>query len=188
MEMIKNLIKEFYLLLIVLACVLFVVGTFFLHSMFGKNTVFQSVGGVLNPVIDSGVVKTDGIAYVEDIVSDYMPEIKYVGGIQSDGSYIYFKEQFTVKLEDGTVVSGNEEDGFAICLLDIKNQLGQSVFLTLTADEIADMTEIPASFVYDKEGDILCCFQDGIYTIYLKIYGANGGQEIFEFQFPVEVN
>lgn len=187
MEMIKDIVRQFYPLLILTSCVLFVMGVFFSAPIYSGEGVFEGAGELFSPVADTGEIKSEGISYIEGSVSGYMPVIRYASGVQKTGSYIVFKDMFIVQKEDGSVVSGSEEDGFAIYLLDIKNHAGKSVLLTLSAEEIEALEEIPAPFVYEEEQDILCCFLSGVYTVQIKVYGAHGGQEIYEFQLPVEV-
>lgn len=186
MEMLKDIVKQFYSIPIILGCVLFVIDVFFPSEASGKQGIFAEIGKVFLPAISGKEIMSDGVNYIDSFTSAYVPLVKYGEGVQTAGSYISFKEQFEVTREDGTVVRGREEDEFAIYLQDIKNQAGQSVLILLSGDEIATLEEIPAPFVYDKEQDILCCFESGNYTAYVKVYGINGGWKIYKFQFPVE--
>ena len=186
MEILKDFVKQFYSIPIILGCVLFVIGVFFPSEVSGKQGIFVEIGNVFTPVISGKEIMSDGVHYIDSFISTYVPFVKYQAGVQMAGSYISFKEQFEVTKADGTVVSGSVEDEFAIYLQDIKNQAGQSVLLLLSAEEIEALEEIPAPFVYDKEQDILCCFESGIYTAYVKVYGINGGQKTYTFQLPIE--
>ena len=186
MEIIKSMLKHYYSLLLLLAFFSFVIWMFFSEGLHGKENVFWATGEVVAPLLHGGEMKSDGIAYMENNVSGYVPVITYTGGIQEVGKYISIKSLLDVTLEDGTTVNGSVEDGFTIYLEDIKNSAGNSTLMYLTAEDIANMEEIPASFVYEKEEDILHCFASGIYTVYLKIYGSNGGVESYVFQMPVE--
>lgn len=188
MELIKNVVKQFYLLIIMLGLVSFVTWMFFSNGLHGKESVFEGAGEVFTPVIDTGEIKNEGMDYVGEVISDYVPVITYTGGVQTEGSFVIFKNMFDVTLEEGSIVSGDAEDGFAIYLLDIKNSAGESAMLLLSEEEIAVMEEIPAPFVYEKEQDILCCFNSGIYTVYVKIYGTNGGEDTYVFKLPVETS
>ena len=187
MEMIKDIVKQLYPLIIMLICVLFVTGVFFSETFLEKKGVFQGSGRLFEPVLEEKI-KNDGLHYLDVVVSTYVPVVKYVASAQTTGSSIRFKEQFEVTKEDGSVVKGSVEDEFAIYLLDIKNMAGESVLLRMTEDEIAREEEIPASFVYEAEEDILYCFENGIYTASIKVYGANGGQKTYEFMLPVDRN
>ncbi|MBQ2901137.1 MAG: hypothetical protein IJE49_04760 [Agathobacter sp.] len=186
MELIKNIVKQFYPLIIMLGCVSFAIWMFFSTGLRGKDNVFEGAGEVFSPVLDTGNLKNEGLSYVEGAVSDYVPVMTYTGGTQNAGSYIAMKSLFDVTMEDGSVVNGSEESGFTIYLTDIQNQAGDSVLMFLNADDIASMEEILVPFVYEKEQDILCCFQGGIYTVYVKICGTNGGEHTYVFQLPVE--
>ncbi|MBQ8519467.1 MAG: hypothetical protein IJ455_07710 [Agathobacter sp.] len=188
MELIKNIVKQFYPLVIMLSCVSFVIWMFFSDGLRGKKSVFEGAGEIFAPAFDTGVVKNNALSYVGDSVSGYVPVIAYTGGTQTAGTYITLKSMFDVILEDGTIVKGSTEDGFAIYLMDIKNTADNSVLLFWTAEDIAEMEEIPAAFVYEKEQDILYCFKSGIYTVYVKIYGTDGGEETYVFSLPVEIS
>ena len=183
----KDIAKTFYQMLIMLACVVFVIGVFFCVFVYEKNNVFEGVGILYKPMLKEEVV-SDGISYMNAYVSKFVPTIKYDGGVQLQGSFIPLKRQFEVLKEDGSVVRGDIEDEFSIYLLDIKNQRGDSVLAQMTTEEIADIEEIPTAFIYEKEQDRLYCFETGIYIVTIKVYGANGSQDIYEFQFPVESN
>lgn len=162
------MVKQFYAVLILVGSVLFVIGVF--------NGVFVDVGETLEPVVRESEITCEGLDYMDTFVSTEMPVVKYRAGVQQAGTYIPFGEQF-----EG--ISGEE---FTIDLLDIKNQRGESVLLLMTEDELANIQEIPASFVYVEEQDILCCFTSGSYTVQIKVRGENGGTERYEFQLPVE--
>ena len=176
MERINDIIKPFYFLLITLACVCFVLG---------RKQVFQDVGMLYKSMIKEEI-KNDGFAYLNTFVSPYVPAVKYAASSLSTNSRISFKEQFVVTKEDGNIVKGSREDSFAIYLLDIRNSAGNSVLLRMSETEIAQIEEVPAPFVYEEKQDMLYCFESGIFTVIIKVYAANGGQEIYEFQLPVE--
>ena len=85
-------------------------------------------------------------------------------------------------------MNGSVEEDFAIYLMDIRNMDGNSVLEVLSSAEIEDMEEIPATFIYDREQDILHIFGSGIYVVYVKVYGSSGGQVVYEFKLPVEAS
>ena len=187
MEMIKDIVKQFYPLMIAVSCVLFVIWIFFPANSYNRAGVFESGGKLFQPVVNTREIKSEGIDFIKDTVSGFVPVAKYTGGVKTIGEFLVFKEQLQVMKADGSWVNGSLEDEFSIYLLDIRNKSGNSVMVTRRADEIAGMEEIPAPFVYEKEQDMLCCFGNGIYTVTVKIYGANGGMAIYEFHLPVEV-
>ena len=185
MEMIKEIVKQFYPIVMMVACVLFVITVFFSSSVHGGRDIFAGVAMFFSPMIKEDSHNTQ-FHDLDSFVSEYVPVIKYGAGVQRVGDGISFKGMFEVVKEDGSIVRGDTEDEFSIYLLDIKNQVGNSVLIHMTEDEIMEIIEIPAPFVYEKEQDILYCFETGIYTVYIKVFGANGGQEIYKFQLPVE--
>ena len=184
METIKDIVKQFYPVLIMVGSVLFVINVFFPSSE--HENVFAEAGELFVPMISDVEIKSDGLYYIDSFVSSYVPVVIYKAGAQMEGSCISWKTQFQVTKEDGSTVRGDAEDGFAIRLLDIKNQNGESVLMRMSADEIAGIEEIPAPFVYEENQDILYCFFSGVYTVSMKVYTENGGQETYEFQLPVE--
>ena len=188
MELIKDIAKQFYPLLIMLACVLFVVGVYFSADMFGGTGVFEGTGEVFEPMLVSDELKNDGLSYVGSTSSGYTPVVKYISVAHAVGESVTFKDMFTVRKEDGTTVSGSTEDGFAIYLIDIKSLSGNSMLEVLSTEEIAGLEEIPAAFIYDKELDTLYFHGSGTYMVYVKVYGPDGGQTTYEFKLPVETS
>lgn len=187
MELIKTLVKQFYPIMIMFACVSFVVYMFFSAELNGGNGVFEGTGNVYVSMIGTDEVTNNGLNYAGNTADSYVPSIKYNSGAKAVGDCLSFKSLFDVQKEDGTIANGSTEDTFALYLMDIKNQTGNSVLEILSSEEIAQMEEIPAPFVYDKEQDLLYLHGSGVYTVYIKIYGSGGGMEIYEFQLPVEI-
>lgn len=186
--MIKDIIKQFYSLMIMLSCVMFAVWVFFSSEMKAGNDVFKAGGSLFEFAMDTGAVRNDGVSFIQDEVSSYVPLVRYAGGVRITGEILDFKELLQVRKEDGRWVSGSIEDDFTIYLMDIRNQSGKSAMAVLSAEEIAGMEHISTAFAYAKEEDILCCFGNGIYTVIVKIYGANGSMAVYEFLLPVEVS
>ena len=58
----------------------------------------------------------------------------------------------------------------------------------MSANDIAQLEEVPAPFVYDKENDLLYIFASGTYHVIVKIYTDSGASQSYEFQLPVETN
>ena len=187
MELIKDIVKQFYPLLIMLGCISFVLWIFFSAEVFGGEGVFLGTGNVFSPMLETDELKNDGLDYVGSFASGYVPVVKYMGGAQVVGTSMSFKDMFSVKNASGNFVSGSTEDDFAIYLLDIKGQAGNSVLTRLSSEFIGQMQEIPSPFVYDREQGILYFYGSGIYTVQVKIYGNSGSQSTYEFQLPVEV-
>lgn len=187
MDLIKDITKYFYPILIMVSCFLFVIMLFFSTTVYEKSGVFEGVGTLFASATDTLERKSDGISYIKNAVTTYVPVVKYVAGAPSSGSFVAFKQQLEVIREDGSAARGNVEDTFAIYLLDIKNKNGDSVLIHMTEDENTTPDEFSSPFVYDKENDVLHCFSSGVYIVYIKVYGENGGAETYEFQLPVEV-
>ncbi len=187
MELIKDIIRQFYPLLIMCACVSFVVYVFFSANYNGGDGVFENTGNIYAPMIEDDELKQDGLNYIVEEVNAYVPEIQYNSGAKQIGDCIAFKELFLVKKEDGSFVNGSLEDDFALYLTDI-TQSGNSVLERMTSEEIDVMEEIPAAFVYDKENDLLYIYGSGTYTVEVKVYGASGATQTYEFNLPVEVS
>lgn len=182
MEAVKNIIKQFYPLLMMLCGFSFVV-TVFLSD---EKNVFVQSGEVYEPMRNDGATKNEGFGYMEGAQIPGVPNIKYAKGTQVKGQQVRFKECFAVTKTDETAVGGNQEDDFAIYLIDITDADEKSVLKFMTADEIQNSGEVTASFVYDKENDMLFFHKEGIYNVRVKIYGKNGGQKTYDFLLPVE--
>lgn len=187
MELIKDIIKQFYPLLILCSCVLFVIYVFFSAGEDGNEGVFENVGEIYAPMIGSNALKDESLQYLESNTDAHIPVLKYNSGAKSVGDCIRFRSLFLVEMQDGNLVSGEEEDGFALYLEDIKNKSGNSVLERLSSEEINELEEIPAPFIYDKEKDLLYVYSSGVYLVQVKVYGAAGGMQVYEFNLPVEI-
>ena len=188
MELIKDLIKGFYPLMIAGACVAFVIGIFFSSPLNGKTGVFEGVGSIYIPIVNTTPVQNEGLHFEGNSISGDVPVLKYNHGAASSGEGLVFKDLFQVPKSNGTYVNGSVEDDFAIYLMDIRTMDGNSVLEVLSSAEIEDLEEVPAAFVYDREQDILHIFGSGTYVVYVKIYGSSGGQVVYEFKLPVEAS
>ena len=130
----------------------------------------------------------EGISHLQGMASEYIPLVTYNSGAQQANTCVELKKLLSIKLENGSIVSGNAECGFALYLLDIKTSDGICVMETMSATDIAQLEEIPAPFVYDEENDLLYIFSSGIYSVIVKIYTNSGISQSFEFQLPIETN
>lgn len=184
MELIKDVIKQFYPLLILSSCVLFVIYVFFSA---GDEGIFENVGAIYAPMMGSDALKNEGLQYLMSNTDAYIPVIRYNSGAKSVGDCMRFRTLFLVEMRDGNWVSGDEETGFALYLEDIKNKSGNSVLERLSPEAIDELEEIPASFVYDKENDLLYVYASGVYLVQVKVYGIGGGMQVYEFNLPVEI-
>lgn len=186
MEVIKDIVKQFYPILIVASFVLFVVWIYFSATIYGESGIFKGAGTVYKPMLETDELKNEGLTYISGQGAQDVPVVKYNSGAQTVGTSTSFKEMLTVIKADGTTATGSAENGFAIYLMDIKTVAGNSAMEILPTEEIEGLEEIPADFIYDKDQDILYFHGSGIYTVYVKIYGESGGQAVYEFQLPVE--
>ena len=188
MDMIKDIVRGYYPLLIAGTCVLFVVGVFFSDTGNGGMGVFGTAGSTYEQMIDKEDVGTNGANLIgaAGAGTGDVPVIKYASGARVTGEVVTFKNLLKVLLSNGTEVSGSTEDGFAIYLVDIRNAEGNSEMLVMSEQEIDDLEEIPASFLYDKENDKLHLHKSGTYTVIVKIYGATGLSDEYQFKLPVE--
>lgn len=186
MEMIKSIVKQFYPLLIMMACVSFAVYTFFSGSLNGGEGMFEAGGNIYAPMLGTDEIKNDGLSYIGGASAGDVPVVTYASGAQQSGTNLIFKGLLSVKKSDGTIVNATTENDFTIYLQDIKTLSGESVLEVLSTSEIENLGEIPAPFIYDKVTDRLYMYSSGIYIVQVKIYGSSGGQEIYEFQLPVE--
>lgn len=186
MEKIKDIIKQFYQLLILVACVMFVISVFFVSPMLGGKGTLGGTGAIFGPMLDTPEIKTEGLESIDKTESNYSPVIKYNSGAHDVGTYAIFKDLLLVQKKDGNFVSGSTEDEFTLYLVDIKNQYGESVLVTLSHEDVENLEEIPSDFVYDKDTDALYFYSSGVYTVQFKIYNQSGGQKSYEFFIPVE--
>lgn len=187
MELIKDIIKQFYPLLIMCSCVLFVIYIFFAAGDEAGKGVFENAGEVYTSMIDTDGLKNDGLSYAGNNSDAYVPSIKYNSGAKNVGDCVSFRSLFLVEKKDGSLVSGDAEAGFALYLEDIKNKSGNSVLERLSLEAIDQLEEIPAPFIYDKENDLLYVYASGVYLVQVKVYGTGGGMQVYEFNLPVEI-
>ena len=73
-----------------------------------------------------------------------------------------------------------------VCILSVLAQV--AIDSAKRQFDIDIMEEIPAAFVYDKENDLLYIYGSGTYTVEVKVYGASGATQTYEFNLPVEVS
>jgi len=186
MEVLKSMIRQFYHLLLLSLCLLFLLQIFFGEGIEGERDIFTAVAHVYEPMMEDETWQCNGLSYIENEVSDEVPEVIYAADAQQAGTNLVFKSTLNVRKADGTVVSGMTEDDFAIYLMDIKTVEGECVLETLSTSEIEDLGEIPVPFIYDESADRLYIYSGGVYLIQVKIYGSGGGQAVYEFWLPVE--
>ena len=187
MEQIKVVIKTNFGLLIMAGCVLLVIGVFFFSETEYGMGIFGTTGTTFSPLIGDDALVNDGANHLQGGVNGYIPRIHYSGGALQLGDWVEFKTMLTVELENGSMVNGSTENGFALYLLDIRTTAGNSVLEFMSTDDLANMEELPSAFVYDKELDMLYVFGSGTYTVSVKIYSDAGGMETYEFKLPVEL-
>ena len=187
MDQLKVVIKTHYELLIMAGCVLLVIGVFFFSETEYGMGLFGKTGTTFAPLAKDDEQKNQGKNHLQGYVNDYVPVIHYNEGALQLGDVVEFKSLLSVTLEDGSVTSGTMENGFAIYLADIRTNTGNSVLECMSTDELANMEEIPAAFIYDKDIDTLYIFANGTYTVLVKIYTNSGAMETYEFQLPVEL-
>ena len=188
MELIKDITKQFYQLLIMLGCASFVLWILFSAEIFEGKGVLERAGKIYASLLDLDELKNDGLGYVDSVSSGYIPVVKYVGEVQCVGGQAVFKTLFSVRQEDGSFVSGDTVDEWSLYLVDIKTSSGNSVLAMLTSEQIEALEEIPTPFIYDSERDVLYFHGSGIYVVYIKIYGKSGGHSMYEFRIPVEAS
>ena len=186
METLKSIIRQFYHVSLLLLCLIFVIYVFFQDGIEGQRDIFTAVARIFDSMLEEETIQCNGLSYIENEVSDEVPEIRYVSGAQQAGTNLIFKSLLSVKKANGEIVNGTVEDDFAIYLLDIKTLGGESVLETLPTAEIENLGEIPAPFIYDKGTDRLYIYSGGVYLVQVKLYGSSGGQEVYEFHLPVE--
>ena len=173
MDAIKDAVKQMYSILILTSCMLFVVVVFFITPMLDGKGVFEGTASIYVPMLNENEKQT--FAGLKDIVkNEFSPEVIYQNGTQKVGTYVQFKDLFQT------------EENTNIYLKDIRDKEGNSVLKMLSRDGFESLEEVPAPFVYLKEEGLLYFFGSGLYTVYIKTYGANGGQQAMEFIMPVE--
>lgn len=189
MEMLKDIVRAYYSLFITGACMLFVVGVYFSGAANGGMGVFEKAGETYDSMIDTENIGTNGLDYIGGAGAGQSdaPVMKYASGVRNVGEVVTFKNLLKVQLSNGNEVSGSTENGFAIYLVDIRSAEGNSEMLIMSAQDIEDLEEIPAAFLYDKENDQLHLHKSGTYTVIVKIYGSSGVSAVYEFKLPVEV-
>lgn len=187
MEHLKIVIKTNYELLILTGGILFVIGVFFFSDKEYGMGLFGNTGTTFLPLAEDAAIFNEGTGHLQGYVNDYIPCVHYNGGALRQGDSVRFKDLLSVELENGTMVRGDMESGFALYLIDIQKQSGNSVLEIISTEELEEMEEIPNIFVYDREFDMLYIFGSGTFTVRLKIYSDAGRVETYEFLLPVEV-
>lgn len=181
----KKIVNTLFALLIMGMMVTFAIGYIFSGSIAGGNGIFEGIGSILDSVSSN---KTRTLPTMDNSLSSgTAPILKYSSVPYSIGSCVTFKSLFTVITDNGEK-NGSEEDDFKIYLSDIRSHTDNSVVQFVTTEQIITMEEIPAPFLYDTQTDMLYCFESGIYTVYVKIYGNNGTYAEYEFLMPIEIN
>lgn len=187
MNQLKTVIKTNFELLIMTGCILLVIGVFFFSEKnYGMGT-FGKTGTIFSPLMEDDIAENEGGDHLHGYVNDYIPVVHYDEGALQQGDCVEFKTLFLVELEDGDMVRGNTETGFALYLTDIQTEMGNSALEIMSTDELADMEEIPNAFVYDKELDMLYIFGSGTFHVLVRIYSDAGGFQNYKFKLPVEL-
>lgn len=180
----KRIVVIIFSFVIVSISVIFAIEYMFHGNLFGGEGLFQGIGNVLNATTD---IKDDSIPQMEgNVLQKDTPVVEYVGDSYEVDSVLQFKSLFEVTLDTGTQ-NGSEESGFSIYLSDIKTKDKVSVLEFCSADQIEEMEEIPAPFIYDKETDSLYLYKSGSYLVYFKIYDDSGSVTEYVFTLPVEM-
>lgn len=187
MEHFKIVIKTKYELLILTGGILFVIGVFFFSDKEYGIGLFGNTGTTFLPLAEDVAIFNEGTGHLQGYVNDYIPCVYYNGGALRQGDRVRFKELLSVELENGGMVRGDSKSGFALYLIDIQTQSGNSVLEIISTEELEEMEEIPNTFVYDKERDTLYIFASGTFTVLVKIYSETGGFQNYQFKFPIEL-
>lgn len=188
MEQIKDIIKNQYELLIITICALFVIGVVFLSTHGSGIGIFATTGNIFSSLIEEKIVISENMRPQQSLGSGYVPNVQYEAGTQKTGECVELKSLFSVKFEDGRCVNGREEDGFVIYLKDICTSKGKSVLEFISTYELTQMEEIPATFIYDRDLDLLYIFGSGVYFVSIRVYADDGSMETYEFQLPIEAS
>ena len=163
------------------------IGILFLSKTEFGMGIFGKTGTTFSPLVKDDELVNEGADHLTGAVNGYIPSVHYNEGALQIGDCVKFKSLLTVILEDGSSVSGGSENGFAIYLIDVKAEAGNSVLEKISTEELVSMEEIPSAFVYDETLDLLYIFGSGTYTLQVKIYSDSGGMDMYEFQLPVEL-
>ena len=184
MDEIKITIKTYFELLIMIGCLILVISLFFYTEDNGGMGIFGKVKEAFSILIKEKQIEVDGTGHLQEIGNRNMPELLYSQGVLQKGDCVEFKSLFSVKLQNGTVVSAREEIGFAIYLLDIENKDGTSRLEVTNMNSTTNKEE--TAFLYNKEEDLLYILNEGIYIVEVRIYSDAGGADTYTFQLPVE--
>lgn len=180
----KRIVVIIFTFMMVSIGVVFAIQYMFHGDLFGGKGLFQGIGNVLDVTTN---FKDNSIPQMEEVVPPkFTPLVRYVGGAQEVDSVLQFKSLFEVTTDEGTK-NGSEEDGFSIFISAIKTKENVSVLEFYSAEQIENMEEIPAPFIYDKATDSLYLYKSGSYTVSLKVYDDNGSVAEYRFVLPVEV-
>ena len=187
MDQLNVIIKIMFELLIMAGCMILVIKVFFFSETDYGTGLWGKTGTTLSPIVEDGLLVNEGMDDLYGYISDYIPIVRYNEGTLLQGDFVEFKSLLSVELEDGSVVNGSAENGFVLYLLDIQTKMGNSVLEKMSTDELAATEEIPNTFVYDKELDMLYIFGSGTFTVLVRIYSDAGGSQLYQFKLPVEL-
>ena len=178
-------LKYVFSIFIITPAVFFAVYFLFARDGDGNIIKYQDFGTVIKDA-DTHAEPQLNVVISNAANNASAPILKYRGGIQKIGSCVVFKDMFLVTTENGEK-PGSLEDDFKLYLKDIRTSADYSVLEKLYTEDIGALEEIPTSFIYDQNLEVLYIHDSGNYTVTVKVYGANGSQAEYEFILPVEI-
>lgn len=187
MELLKDMIRQCYPLLVLCSCVLFVVHMFFGANLGNGKGIFERMGTLYTGILEEPPLEYGGLKHLETSNGGCLKSIHYNEGTRKVNDCIKFRSLFQVELQKDFQADMEQEYQVAIYLEDIKNLGESSVLERLTAEEIDRLEEIPAAFIYEEESDLLYFFRSGVFLVQIKVYGIDGSMERYEFYLPVDV-
>ena len=172
MELIKDVMRQFYPVLIMTSCLLLVLSIFFSASgAWGKS------GNIFSFALETRKIQNECFDYIEESMEDFFLDVRYIGGVKSVGEIVCVQELFAME----------NQEAYEIYLVNIKQENGDPAMVILSAEDIAAMEVIPAPIIYEKESDMLYFCSSGLFTMSIKVYGTNGSQRSYDFKMPVEL-
>lgn len=183
----KEIIKNYVGIVLEACFVIFCIAYILMGTVGEKKGLADKIGTIFEDV-EIQNVKSEAHLVLKDKIESERPTVRYVGGTKRVGEFVKFKELVEVCLPQKSFESGIEEKGFYIYLEDIQDKNGNSVVISLKAEEIEALEEIPAGFILDEENGILYFHKSGVFVMYLMIYTEDEIGTAYECMLPIETS
>lgn len=167
-------IKQFFPLVLAILCTLCVMILFFYGFSNHSHGLFFDIGSGF-----SNLKQKDFTTHISEEMNaqqEPLPTLTYVGKTLTTGNAYPFLDLFQIESSTDT----------ALYLFDVTSANGTSLLTTLSSSDIEHLEELPSPAVYDSDKGLLYFYQNGIYTLSLRLYHNHRPSVLYECQIPVE--